>query len=461
MGLSVSNIKVIGYRPVDVAIVMTCHQTYFQHITRVLESIDSQNTKFSQKILVLDNVVSDTSSIPKDWTVLKVGFGNPNSARNEGLGKVRHKWVMFWDGDNTMPELYLSGMVSHITNAERNVAFIYPNINYVNWSGSVEKYVRVPEWDYWVQREKTFIDTSSLWRTHAIRTVGGWSEVQVGHDDYELSLRLTRAGWTGKKSSVFTSLTLHDQKRSKNAKTDGSIWTAYTLGIVTLWGGKSKVVDRLLKWYQDEEFPPYTSLYWVENGDVEDVRLKEHVKSLCNKFKNISLTSSRGSYKPSSEGEEYLVWERHQHVANLYNAVIPRVNEDLLLFVEDDCIPPMGGLRKLHDCIKPWGGVALVGGAYASRTSPEHACASVRTAFWGDSPKLESLPEEPIQVGMIGGGFTLAGNWALKKALPFECNRHPANNSLTGWDGNLGICLNKLGYRAYLHGGVKVEHCFS
>jgi hypothetical protein len=65
--------------------------------------------------------------------------------------------------------------------------------------------------------------------------------------------------------------------------------------------------------------------------------------------------------------------------------------------------------------------------------------------------------DEPIKIGMIGGGYTLYLNSAIRSILPFKCHRNPTGG-LQGWDGNIGYDLHKLGWKLVLDCSTKVEH---
>ena len=444
-----------------VAVIVTCHTGYLNRLEKAVASINLQSSPFHQKILVLDSVSSYVAPIwLNGWTVMHCNARNPNVGRNLGIEQIKDcEWVVHWDADNVMPVHFLADHLQSLTSSDRRVAFFYPSLSYVNDSGLQIRKLDVPEWDYWTFREKTFVDTSSLWNVHAVKSVGGWLSRQPSLDDWGLSLRLTRAGWVGHKSRATATLTLHPARRSQTSDHTEAIWSARSIGIITLWGGRSRISAKILKWYSTSELPPHVSLYWMDNsGDISFAkRLHRKAQQFMERFECVFLTDAGPPYKINQEAG-YLEWGRHQHVANLYNRVLSKVSEDLVLFVEDDNLPPLEGLRKLSDAMPPWSNVAGVGGAYRSRTSPAQCCAALKKDLWSGCPPFDSLPERTIEVGMMGGGFTLYSNAALRRAVPLICNHSKISGALTGWDGNLGIALSSLGYKLLLHGGVKVEH---
>jgi hypothetical protein len=101
--------------------------------------------------------------------------------------------------------------------------------------------------------------------------------------------------------------------------------------------------------------------------------------------------------------------------------------------------------------------VAVAASVYRSRNAPEKVCASVRKENWSEVPLFDGLPDQPFQVGMTGGGFAIMANWALKQAMPMRCE-YSSSGALMGWDGNLGVALNSLGYTLMAHPKVKSQH---
>lgn len=444
------------------SVVIICHDKYLEKLPASIKAIDEQSKPFVKKILSLD---SCNYAAPFGWTVISNNNKNPNATRNAGLSQVASEWVIFWDADNLMPKNYHAEMYEQIKNAESNVAFLYPSIIYVNEYNTVVRILNVPEWDYWKFREKTFVDTSSAWRTFALQSVGGWSDRTVACDDYELSIRLTRNWWKGKKANVYSQITFHsDSQRSRKNKDANIFWNIWNLGIVTLWGDRSAVISDVINWYRHADIPPDTSIYWVNNTNdrAKTKMLLDAANELKSRYKSITFVEAGIPYS-IGKNEAYLTWARHQHVANLYNDILSKVSEDLVLFVEDDNIAPFDGLRKLHDELTPIKHdpetVGFVGGAYRARTTPQYVCGATSKTAWQGVLDFDSLPDTPIQIGVMGGGFTLYRNSALRKALPLMCTKHIDSNRLIhGWDGNLGIKLNQLGYKLLMHCGVRVEH---
>lgn len=437
------------------SVVVTSHPAYTEFLERTLSAIDEQSQPFAQKILVLDGFDSPPFANDRPgWTVVHSQARNPNASRNLGLSQVVNEWVIFWDGDNTMPGDYHAKMIESRLLASRKTAFIYPSVDYVDAAGEHVKSLEVPEYDYWLMRERTFVDTSSMWDVMALRSVGGWIESQPKYDDYALALLLTRRGWHGMKSIARTSITRHPQRRSTVANNAAALWNARTLALATVWGPQNAASTDVLNWYLQAEKPPHTRVYWLDNSGSPEFRNR---LELCNAshLGVESVTIIDGGKPFDMTGKTHRVLGRHEHVANLYNILLPQIAEDIVCLVEDDNIGPLDGIKSICEPLLANTAVAGVAALYRSRANPARAVASLDARSW-KSPLIADVKPEPVRAGMIGGGFTAYANWALRRCLPCRCT--VTDGKLLGWDGNIGVEMAANGCELILHGGVQVEH---
>lgn len=442
-----------------IAVVVTTHQAYLHRLPDVLRSIEAAGQIISQRVLVLDSV-SDEIQAP-GWDVVRVQSGNPNPARNAGLARVKRQWVMFWDGDNIMPSYYPAVMAEQSRQLQPCVAVLYPDIQYADAEGNLLRTWRADDWDYWTMRERTYIDTSSLWRVEALHEVGGFRHDQPMLDDWDLALRLTHCGWTCQHAHAETSITEHPDRRSgQRQNLNAALWKSWDLAIVTLWSGSSPSYREVGQWLAGADLPECTTLYWTDNSDSPAMGL--YLRNLGGRLldsgraKAIHHVNAYGPYV-TAPGEEYLHPGRHRHVAGLYNRLIGAVRESLVLFLEDDTVPPLDGLRKLHQELSVNNNLAGVGGVYEARNLPGHACLSLYPAAW-NAPRLEHVTNSVFPCGMIGGGFTLYRMAAVRKCLPFTVSVR--QDEMLGWDATLGRNLHHHGYRLAAHGGVRADHKF-
>ena len=436
--------EIIDVYSLNSSVVVTSHSGYAKSLPNVLRSIDNQTKKFVKKIIVLDGY---NAIVPKDWAKVLVNTKNPNINRNKGLELVKTEWCVFWDGDNFMPKRYLEDLSCFID--DKKIGFVYPCIDYVKDNKKIKTFIP-PEYDYWLNREKTFVDTSAIWRVSALNKVGGFSENQPKFDDFALSLKISRSGYIGLKSNAHTQITQHKKRRSGHIEHNlDAIWSAYTFAVVTAFSDNH--CDDIFDWYKQAELPPNHTIYWYCNFKDEELlkKLKE------NRTANTIIRDSGDSWSGSIDNHKDE--SRHQHVANMYNRILNQIDDDMIMMIEDDNIGPLNGIKKLLNSFHPWdhsSKVSMVGGKYRSRSNPTCCCASTTVNKW-TALEYKNVPDKVIKISMMGGGFTLYSNSAIKKSFPIVFTN---NGGIIGWDGNLGMSFHRNGYTSFLDGEVKVKH---
>jgi hypothetical protein len=298
--------------------------------------------------------------------------------------------------------------------------------------------------------------------------VGGFGhDKRTSHDDYDLTLRLARSGWKGAQIPFVHIHEKHGDSRSQIARSAGlvtrDLMEMWHFAIVTLWSGKNIDVHlKVLKWLATAQLPSHVSLHWMveQNSQMQQI-LNKWIAQYGKKFLSITMydaaktTAPFGGMNGSAPPDA-----RHHRVAGLYNAIFPHLREDIVVTLEDDTLPPLNGVIKLMNLIRPGGRTAVSAGVYRSRHNPTHICASTDLKLWRKSPRADAIGatiHQPFRVGMTGGGFACIANWALQKCLPMQCN-YSERGYLMGWDGNLGMDLTALGYVLMAHPSVFCRH---
>jgi GT2 family glycosyltransferase len=146
-----------------------------------------------------------------------------------------------------------------------------------------------------------------------------------------------------------------------------------------------------------------------------------------------------------------IAWQRNQAVARL------RSDDEWLLFVDADCIPPRGTLPRLlsHE-------VGVVGSLIIERVAPFAVCA-VRTLEPFSRFQIEDFPASETllrPVASVGTGCLLIRR-AVFDALPrpwFRVGQIPGGEDLLAED--LDFCLRcaQVGFPVFLDPGVRVGH---
>lgn len=431
----------------DVSVIITCHEKYRNLLPVAIQSVEKQNINFKNKIIVCDNM-PPLNEI-KGWDIIYGSWSNPNPARNEGLNRINSKWVVFLDADDFLDDGYFSCLNEDIPH---KIACLYPNIKYP------DEIFNTPEWNYWTLREYNFVDTSSIWRKDALISVGGWTNPNANLDDYYLIMKLSKNGWIAMKNNSFINKKRDNDGRClsaiKSGKMKQSLYHIRSLAIVSLLSGKKGLIKKWNEWINQSTLPANTFLYIIDNSS--DISFSNIINNLDYNVSGLYISRNNNHYEKEIN-ENYFKKEKHQHVANLYNDIIPKINEDFILTLEDDVIPPLDGAKKLFDQISLPTKIGAIGGVYASPTNKDETTASLDNDIWQNSIPLKNIPNTPIKVNFIGGGFTLWNNSAMKKIIPAKVSFNKYGG-LTGWDNNFSLDIIKENYDIYLHGDVICEH---
>jgi len=96
---------------------------------------------------------------------------------------------------------------------------------------------------------------------------------------------------------------------------------------------------------------------------------------------------------------------------------------------------------------------------YRTRNSEEVAIGATGKDFWHGPIRIDETQRKIIEVGFLGGGFTLWNGGCVNKALPCRWEFRPATNPKPhGWDGNFGFDIREQGFSLLLDGFVQCEH---
>lgn len=223
------------------------------------------------------------------------------------------------------------------------------------------------------------------------------------------------------------------------------------LSVVTLWSDASPVHQQLVQYFLAEAFPVPTRFLWVVNTEAARFQglLDASAQRLRARGHDVDVTACSQRPPPGPLG-------KHQHVASLYQLVLPRLQTPLVLTVEDDMLPRAGDYIQAANALAMNRTCGALSALYRSRNNPEAACAAVGPDCWRRTPKYRSVPPIPLRIAFVGAGFALYRTAALRAGAPFRAGF--VGPALHGWDANLCLDLRRLGWDVALHGAIRVEH---
>lgn len=433
-----------------VAVAVTCHGAYLSRLAACLHAVESQTARPAQRFLALDGCDLPehlaTYVAEHGWRVQRGEWKSPNPGRQWALETTDCDWIWHVDADDVHREDYLAGALAFTSNAHVGI------IQADRVSGT--HVLRTPEkTDYWGLRLGNYVDTSSLWRVLSLREAGGWHATDRW-DDWDCALRVTALGWQTARNPVPSLCTVHPDHGNRNSKVRDfpHKWNR-SYAMVALLAGREDCWDDWSNMVRQAEYPARTHFYLADNSRRPEFAVG--VKALCLDLSERGFQVTTITLPDTFREVDWT--SRHQHVAHLYNRILPTVTEDLTLFWEDDVLPtaptPVRALVDHWDCTSV-GGICA---AYESRGHQTLVCAATGMDYWhGMAPLSQVYGKVWPGYGFLPGGFALYQTALIRRALPFHVQN--PGGKMQGWDGQLSRCVRENGWRLDLDGLIPCEH---
>ena len=475
---SIPNFDIRELQTNKIAVSLTCHQPYLKFLFDQIHAINHQIEPAFEKFLFLDNCEIDgLKKLFPDWKIVHGNWGSPNPGRNIAINETKADWIVFADADDIMKPNYLQSIKKVLNTAKENVGIVYADLEYCD-SGFVPGriYGVMNTFDYWEERVVNAISACSAWRIEMLKEIGGIDERINRYDDWSTALDATAKGWhCVKNTECNIQIRKHDGVHRNTFKDDsvtmGHKMLSRSYGVVTLFAGRENCLANWEYWLMNAELPEKFAVYAYDNSRNPRFTLKLldiiHRLQKSKRFIHVDYTRDYSSFEPIDE------WTKHRHVNNLYNTLIPRVKEDMILFWEDDLIPPLNGLRRLIEENTIGHAVGGISAAYSSRSHRNAITAAFGAQkggedYWHDICTWDDIKKSRLlNVDFIAGGFALYNNGLVQKSLPFRFTMYKGKWA-SGWDSHLSrfirnyfIAKGRDTHKLRVVGDVYCEHLIS
>lgn len=170
------------------------------NIARCLDSIIKNISDIDFRIILSDSNSTDkTVSIARKYSVeiLKIESNLYSAAlgRQVGLQYSKSKYVMFLDADMELAEKWIEKAIDYLEKSENEIAGvtgirsdkIYQENKFVKSKENVYKICKV--------QESSHFGGAGLFKTHALKDVGGYDIRMTSNEEPELHSRLTKKGY--------------------------------------------------------------------------------------------------------------------------------------------------------------------------------------------------------------------------------------------------------------------------
>lgn len=440
-----------------IAVAISTYDAYTQWVQDAIRSVDIQEPAPAEKWLLCDRC-EPPDGLGPDWRLVRGDWHSPSPGRNVVLRETKCDHVIWLDADDALGTGYVDRAMRAIAGADPHVGIWYPSLAYCNVEMEEQRTRNFPEYSYWGLRMANCCPTPSCWRVDALREAGGWPQV-MGQDDWAAALQITRLGWTAQSvPGARVLVRKHTKSRGlvneSNTVRQSTVWNSRTFEILMLLGGRIDMLPVQREWMESAELPPHLGVTIVDNSRDGAFRASVLDWTRWLADSGLPVRYIRDDSEIRIEGKHGRNW----HVCDLYNRAMPGIQADHVVIWEHDVVPPPDALRQLVDAVVPGTRVGIMAAAYPSRGGQgKYVCATQDLSRGFHHVRFAQLGGEPVQVLATGGGFTLVDNAALRQCLPcrFEFRQ---DGTAIGWDGSLGLDMNRFGWSVWLHGGVRCEH---
>jgi len=184
----------------NVSVVIPCYNVE-DYIYECLDSVKLQGNCVDEIFCVNNNSSDNTENIILSWiennpnqniTLLKETKPGACAARNKPLELIQSKWIQFLDAD----DLLLEDKISLQIQGSNGSDIVYDSFVKRDLKGNDRVVSPCEKIETGIMKSNLGITSSNLWRTVAIKNIGGWSEDQTSSQEYDLMSRLYQEGFS-------------------------------------------------------------------------------------------------------------------------------------------------------------------------------------------------------------------------------------------------------------------------
>jgi len=200
-----------------------------ERLKKAIQSVLDQTFQDFEIIVVDDASKDSTEYAVKNFNDKRIkyikrskNFGNDTKPKNEGILASKGEYIAFLDSDNTYRKDHLQALYQAITSDSRTDV-VYGDRWLIDETGKIKPQLGVySEYDPAILYKHNFIDTSDvLVKREALFKVGGWDERFSKYVDWNLWLRMSKAGLFFKRVPlVLTDYYLHSEQKSSKVTTE-------------------------------------------------------------------------------------------------------------------------------------------------------------------------------------------------------------------------------------------------
>lgn len=187
----------------SVSVVIPCYNVE-KYIYECLDSVKLQGECVDEIFCVDNNSSDNTINVIENWiennpdqniTLLKETKPGACAARNKPIDLIQSEWIQFLDAD----DLLLEDKISLQIKGSHGSDIVYDSFVKRDLKGNDRVVFPCENIEIGIMESNLGITSSNLWRTVAIKDIGGWNENQTTSQEYDLLSRLYHSGFSFQK----------------------------------------------------------------------------------------------------------------------------------------------------------------------------------------------------------------------------------------------------------------------
>lgn len=204
--------------------VITSTYNRVERLKKCIKSVQDQTYTDYEHIIVDDHSTDGTQAVVANYRDDKIVYvrrtrnsGCDTKPKNEGIKVAKGKYIAFLDDDNTYRPDHLQALVN-VLEANPSIAMVYADRWITDQTGTLQPQIGVfHDFDPYLLLERNYIDTSDvLIRKEVLEYVGGFDERYKKYVDWNLWVRLVKAGFTfARVPLILTNYTIHTEAKSQ------------------------------------------------------------------------------------------------------------------------------------------------------------------------------------------------------------------------------------------------------
>lgn len=183
-----------------VSVVLTSHPAYDKYLKRALESYVNQSFKDFELILAYDDKLTKEAvkivegfKDPRIISLPGKKFGSHPYPKNRGTRAARAEYIVYADSDNVARKDKLSALYKEIVKS--GVDCVYGDRMVINEKTGKKMPGVKSEFSLHLLGQQNYIDTNDvIVKKEAVMSVGGWDESLKYFADWNLWVRMAKAG---------------------------------------------------------------------------------------------------------------------------------------------------------------------------------------------------------------------------------------------------------------------------